>query len=184
MFPPMFPTGLRTWVLISALLLLAAACGGQPDAVDPPPASALNQFQQGNTAFEEEDYASAVHHFRRAREMDPRQSEFHYNLGVALYRVGDFDAAAEAFDSALLRDPNRSEAHYNLALTHYARYDLSAANAHYNAYVRLAGGAPSEAVPVGRVGAQPPAQIGRTQGVEPNPFAGNPEWWKEELPRQ
>jgi tetratricopeptide (TPR) repeat protein len=48
----------------------------------------------------------AVDDFRKALEGDLSDSDYHFNLGYALWRKGDFAAAADRFRSVLERVPD------------------------------------------------------------------------------
>lgn len=50
----------------------------------------------------------------RAVALEPRNAEFHYNLGVALQRQGQLDQAAASYTQALAIQPDRADAHNNL----------------------------------------------------------------------
>jgi len=47
----------------------------------------------------------AVETFRKARDQDPSDPDYHFNLGYALFKKGDFAAAADRFRAVLDRDP-------------------------------------------------------------------------------
>lgn len=44
--------------------------------------------------------------FRQAVEIDPSQSDYHFNLGYALFKTGQFNEAADRFRAVLERDPS------------------------------------------------------------------------------
>jgi tetratricopeptide (TPR) repeat protein len=52
----------------------------------------------------------AVESFQKALEGDPMDPDYHFNLGLALYRQGKMSAAAESFRAVLDRDPDDAEA--------------------------------------------------------------------------
>ena len=57
--------------------------------------------------------------FERAAELDPRDGQSLYNLGVALERLGRPADAAAAYQRALERTPDHAGALFNLALIRY-----------------------------------------------------------------
>jgi len=58
---------------------------------------------------------SALESFQRASETDPNDPDYHFNLGVALYRSGDLAGASRQLRQALALRPDDSEAQSLLA---------------------------------------------------------------------
>jgi len=54
--------------------------------------------------------AAAIESFRKAREGDSADPDYHFNLGYALWKAGQFPAAADSFRAVLERNPNDDEA--------------------------------------------------------------------------
>jgi Tfp pilus assembly protein PilF/TolB-like protein len=54
--------------------------------------------------------ADALENFRKALEGDPADPDYHFNVGLALFRAGDLAEAAESFRAVLDRDPADTEA--------------------------------------------------------------------------
>jgi tetratricopeptide (TPR) repeat protein len=52
----------------------------------------------------------ALENFRKALEGDPADPDFHFNVGLALFRAGELAGAAESFRAVLDRDPDDAEA--------------------------------------------------------------------------
>lgn len=52
----------------------------------------------------------ALSNFRKALEGDPGDPDYHFNVGLALFKSGDMDGAAERFRAVLDRDPEDAEA--------------------------------------------------------------------------
>lgn len=52
----------------------------------------------------------ALANFRKALEGDGNDPDYHFNLGIALWKRGDFQAAAQSFRATLERDPEDEEA--------------------------------------------------------------------------
>ncbi|MFB3916583.1 MAG: tetratricopeptide repeat protein [Terriglobales bacterium] len=53
---------------------------------------------------------SAIEYFQKAVEVDPKDPEYHFNLGVSLYRAGDTTGAARELKEAVHLRPNDAEA--------------------------------------------------------------------------
>jgi Tfp pilus assembly protein PilF len=116
--------GLRGALRMVALVALAAptlaACGGSSKksstSSSPPKASfsvligaGMDLLRQGNASAAKQLFAQAV-----ARE--PNNPVGHYDLGVALQRVGDSRGALRQYRLALARDPRYTPALYNEAV--------------------------------------------------------------------
>jgi tetratricopeptide (TPR) repeat protein len=56
------------------------------------------------------DPTAAIESFRKALEGDRADPDYHFNLGIALWKAGQFPAAAESFHAVLERNPNDAEA--------------------------------------------------------------------------
>ncbi len=52
----------------------------------------------------------AAESFRKALEGDPADPDYHFNLGLALWKRGEFEAAAQSFRATLDRDPEDPQA--------------------------------------------------------------------------
>jgi cytochrome c-type biogenesis protein CcmH/NrfG len=55
-------------------------------------------------------YTGSLDNFRKALEGDPGDPDYHFNVGLALFRAGRFDEAAESFRAVLDRTPEDAEA--------------------------------------------------------------------------
>ncbi len=56
----------------------------------------------------------AIAELRKAVELDPKQSDAHYTLGVTFWQQGDFAAAVEELRAAIQAKPDYAEAYYTL----------------------------------------------------------------------
>lgn len=70
----------------------------------------------GKFYFLNQKYDQAVLEYRRAVELDPKNCDAYYNLGIALETMNDLEGAREAFEKLLEIDPE-----YKGALEHYDR---------------------------------------------------------------
>ena len=57
-----------------------------------------------------QEKSEALESFRKALEGDPGDPDYHFNVGLALFRSGDLEAAAQSFRAVLDRDPDDTEA--------------------------------------------------------------------------
>jgi membrane associated rhomboid family serine protease len=63
----------------------------------------------------DKDRAESARHFRRAVEINPKDSPSWYNLGLAIYRMDDPEGAIEPFRRALALDPTDEQYRSGLA---------------------------------------------------------------------
>jgi tetratricopeptide (TPR) repeat protein len=64
----------------------------------------------GASQVQRQGYIDAEANFRKALEGDDTDPDFHFNLGVALWRAGKFTDAAESFRAVLARNAADTEA--------------------------------------------------------------------------
>ncbi len=62
-------------------------------------------------------YDQARYYYQRSLQLDPKQFQTQFNLGVAFQNMNDCEAAAKAYCQAILIKPNSYQAHYNMGLT-------------------------------------------------------------------
>ena len=79
-------------ILMAGVLVLAAACGDV----------GARPNNQGNEAYEQEDYRAAQSSYQEAIEKSPELPEPHYNSGNVHYRQGQNEEAQESYDRALM----------------------------------------------------------------------------------
>jgi tetratricopeptide (TPR) repeat protein len=72
----------------------------------------------------------AMAEFRAAEQLDPKQAEIHYTLGMTLWQQGDFDGAIKELQAAIDARNDYAEAYYTLGTVLKQQGKLSdAANA-------------------------------------------------------
>lgn len=79
-------------------------------------ATAETVFQQGVSAFRQQEYARARDAFEQALHRGLATPGLHYNLGVTYYRLGEYALAAQQFQRLTAIKKWRALAYYNLAL--------------------------------------------------------------------
>lgn len=120
----------RGWAWRVALVGLCAAmieaCGPPQQAVtpdldaDPPPGvtagtgTATSELQRGIAHVKKERYADARPHLEKARELDAKNPEILFYLGLVKAETGDVPGAEAAYRDALKLDPKFIEASENL----------------------------------------------------------------------
>ena len=143
----------------------AAAEGGQPQPADTPENKAANAFNEGATAFNAQDYATAKAKFQEALSLNPNLPQAHQALGRVHLAEKNYQEAAAAAEKVLALSPGDAkaqalayEAYTGLGNKEKAKEfesSLAAANPKvaavnfYNQGVELFNaGKPAEAVPV------------------------------------
>lgn len=101
----------------------------KPDAPSDP-AQARTLTQSGTQALNSQAYSQAIDLFRQAIQLDPTQTDAHYNLSLAHYHLNNFQATINACQSALQLDETFLNARYMLALAHYRLGNLDQAQQH------------------------------------------------------
>ena len=80
----------KIWLALSALLLATSWLQAQ---------SAHRQLQQGNEAYEEQDYKTAEEHYRKSLA-ERSTAKGSYNLGNAIYQQGRYEESIRRFEHA------------------------------------------------------------------------------------
>ena len=75
--------------------------------------SLKNTIQRGISAWEREDYETALVTFREVLAQNPRYADLHNKAGLCLAMLGNFEGALVEFDAALALNPGYAEAHLN-----------------------------------------------------------------------
>jgi tetratricopeptide (TPR) repeat protein len=64
------------------------------------------------------EYESAIEHFTRSIELDPRAIEPYYNLGIAYGNLRRWAEAVEAYKQVIRLNPDDADAHKNLGVAY------------------------------------------------------------------
>lgn len=102
-------TPLRCVVLVASLSL--ASCSGY---------RAERHNREGNSHLEADKPREAVASFAAAVKLDPDESKYHFNLGLAYAKMRHLDEASRQFAEAVRLDPSDIEASRLLTLTNRA----------------------------------------------------------------
>jgi tetratricopeptide (TPR) repeat protein len=91
-------------------------------------ASPAKEIKDGNRAYKQGDYDTALENYEAAGEASPDSDIVNFNIGAAYYKKGQYQEAIDSFTKALNTEDNKieSDAIYNIA---NARYKLGSANA-------------------------------------------------------
>jgi len=69
---------------------------------------------EGNQLIEQGNYAEAARKYEKAVTISPDQEDLHYNLAIALAKLGKTEEAKQQYEEALRIFPDYAEAHNNL----------------------------------------------------------------------
>ena len=86
--------------------------------------------QEGNTAYKNGEYNTAVKNYTKALEIDKKNTAAWFNMGNALQKMVNPEEAAKSYDEAIKNaadDDLRSKAYYNKALAMLQQKDLQGA---------------------------------------------------------
>ncbi|MBM3264599.1 MAG: tetratricopeptide repeat protein [candidate division Zixibacteria bacterium] len=74
------------------------------------------RIQLGNAYYDTEKYESAIIHYGRALELNPRNPDVIVDMGIAYRFIGRSDVAAQKFRDALAIDARHVNGRYNLGI--------------------------------------------------------------------
>ncbi len=84
-------------------------------------------LSQGIEEMGRGEYEKALERFRRAAEVEPRDPEVHYFLGLAYSRLKDYPSAITAFERVLKLDPKNRKVRYELGMAYFLSGDYARA---------------------------------------------------------
>jgi tetratricopeptide (TPR) repeat protein len=106
------------------LILVLLACAGRLEAVRAGDGvDAEDAFHAGNAAFQQGDYASAIHIYEDLMAQGYRSGALYYNLGNAYYRSGKISAAILNYERARHWIPKDEDLAHNLEVSRLALVD-------------------------------------------------------------
>lgn len=95
---------------------------------------ALVEFKKALEAHREQDYSTALTHYRTSAEKDGSLYEAHYNLGAVALRLRQLELALTSLEKATTARPSSSDAQYNFARAlQMAGYPLDAVDSYERA---------------------------------------------------
>lgn len=155
-------------------------------ALELDPGSADVRYNLGLCYYRSGNYDEAIESFESALELDPNRPEIHYNLALAHHRLYDLQSAHHHYNryrdmAGLQPQPGTSGGGAREGVAGGGNGNLAGRQA-----PALRSG-PRRAAAL-RSG--PRSVNGRNPAVrpagdnDPNPFRGNAEWWKEDLPQR
>jgi tetratricopeptide (TPR) repeat protein len=128
---------LFVWLLAGLIVLLCflllAGCNRKESTPEPksPLISADEQFELGNTAYQQGDLQGAAAAFEAALQVDPHHLGSLTNLGVVYYQLGRLDDAATKFEAGLDAERRDAQLHYLLGAVRLQQSRLTDAEASF-----------------------------------------------------
>jgi len=95
---------------LAVTLVLAVACWPMATPAD----TAAEHLSKGNELLAAKDFSGAIHEYREAVRLSPRNPRAHFELGLALKSKGDLDEAVSEYREAIRLEPDLAEAHVNI----------------------------------------------------------------------
>jgi len=92
-----------------AAVALVGGCARSPQAKE------AKYLENGKKEFQKKNYTVAILHFKNAMQVQPRDAEPYYQLGLAYLASNDFNSAASAFLKATELNPKHTDAQLKLA---------------------------------------------------------------------
>lgn len=81
-----------------------------------------SRIQLGNAYFDTDKFESAIIHYSKALEAQPRNADVIVDMGIAYRKIGRSDVAAQKFREALVINDHHVNARYNLGIV--LKWDL------------------------------------------------------------
>jgi tetratricopeptide (TPR) repeat protein len=99
--------------------------------------AAGNLNNQGNQLLQEGKIREAAEAYRKATELDPDNAQWHYNLSLALSRLGETQSQEAELEKALRLDPRMDFAHNDLGLVHLSEGSMKQAEGDFKTALEI-----------------------------------------------
>jgi Flp pilus assembly protein TadD len=120
------------------LLVIFIGCGIVYILIAYPKQQAMKHFQLAVTAYNQNDFQTAISEYKKTLEYQPNEPELYHNLTLAYFQAGQMDAAIESGLKALQINSIDTEMHYYLGLVYEKKGEEVLALAEYKKYMQLA----------------------------------------------
>ncbi len=131
---------LATGLLLSGLAASSLQAQPTPAETDTPPAtkaSVSTYVRQGDNAFAEGDYKTALAAYSEALQLFQGSDYIYYNRGNAHRKLEDYSAAVTDYTQALQLNPRHSFAYLYRGMSHHALEAFDAAITDYTTLIEL-----------------------------------------------
>lgn len=105
----------RSWVVLSASLVLVASLAGVTACSDQTKQEAAQFFLKGNVQLAKREYKEAIRYYTESIAKKTDFADAYNNRGLAYYRNGDREAALADYSKAIATDPAFEAAYLNRA---------------------------------------------------------------------
>lgn len=112
---------------------------------------ALEYYNNGIEAFDNQDYQGAIKNYNKAVEIDSKFAFAWDNLGLSYRYVGEFNKAIECYEKSLKVDPKGRLPMLNIAITYEYLKDYEKAKKAYKKYGRVFKKDPESFYGLGRI---------------------------------
>jgi len=94
-----------------------------------PTYASLNE-KLGDIYFKEEDYHSAIIHYKDSLKKDPKSSSAHFSIALSYYRLKNYDESEKWWKKTIEINPKESASFFNLGLVYFftSKYDQALIN--------------------------------------------------------
>jgi tetratricopeptide (TPR) repeat protein len=120
------------------LLVIFIGCGIVYILVAYPKQQAMKHFQLAVTAYNQNDFQTAISEYKKTLEYQPNEPELYHNLTLAYFQAGQMEAAIESGLKALQINSRDTEMHYYLGLAYEKNANDESALAEYKKYMQIA----------------------------------------------
>ncbi len=69
-------------------------------------------FYRGNNHYAKKEYDKAIELYKKAIAINPKDTSFYYNLGLAYYEKKEYDKAIESYNKAIAINPKDADFEY------------------------------------------------------------------------
>jgi tetratricopeptide (TPR) repeat protein len=120
-------SGVKAFLVAAMLLWAGAAREAAAEASEAAASRATRDFQEGNGAYERNDYAKAADLYRKAVDEGIINSRLFYNYANALFRQGQLGLAILYYEKARKLEPTDEDIAYNLRFANAQTVDKNPA---------------------------------------------------------
>jgi Tfp pilus assembly protein PilF len=99
----------RIWLLLLGVACVLSGCRASPEKQE------AKDLQRGDALLQRRDYSRAILEYRNAAQVQPKDAEPYYRLGLAYERMGNPRSAVTAYRQALQKNSKHASAQLKLA---------------------------------------------------------------------